>query len=103
MIRVSVFYPYSPTAKFDMDYYLKNHIPMVKRMLGSALEHITVEQGLAGGTPGELMTYSTIAHLTLHSLDAFRDAFGPHEAEIMGDIPNYSNVHPIFQISEVKL
>jgi uncharacterized protein (TIGR02118 family) len=103
MIRVSVLYPYSPTVKFDMTYYLHRHITMVQRLVGPALKHITVEQGLAGGTPGDLMTYATIAHLTFDSLDAFRDSFGAHAAEIMADVPNYSNVQPTVQISEVKL
>ena len=29
MIKVSVFYPNEEGKKFDMDYYLNSHIPMV--------------------------------------------------------------------------
>lgn len=103
MIRVTVLYPYSPAVKFDMNYYLHRHIPMVQRLVGPALKHVTVEQGLAGGTPGDLMTYTTLAHLTFDSLDAFREAFGPHAAEITADVPKYTDAQPIIQISEVKL
>jgi uncharacterized protein (TIGR02118 family) len=44
-----------------------------------------------------------LAHLAFDSVDAFQAAFGPHAAAIMGDIPNYTNVQPVVQISEVKM
>ncbi len=103
MIKVSIFYPYSPSLKFDMGYYLKNHIPMVQKKLGSTMKSISVEQGLAGGAPGAAMTYATMAHMLFDSVEAFQAAFGPHATEIMADVPNYSNVEPIVQVSEVKL
>ena len=48
MITVNVLYPNQDGAKFDMNYYLTSHIPMVKRVLGSALKGCVVEQGLGG-------------------------------------------------------
>lgn len=35
------------------------------------------------------------------SIEAFQAAFAPHAKEIMGDIPNYTNVQPVIQINEV--
>ena len=52
MIKVSVMYPNSADAKFDIDYYVNSHMPMVKRKVGDALKSMAVEQGLAGGAPG---------------------------------------------------
>jgi uncharacterized protein (TIGR02118 family) len=43
-----------------------------------------------------------MAHFTFGSIGDFQAAFGPHAAEIMGDIPNYTSIEPIIQISEVK-
>ena len=34
MIKVSVLYPHSPAATFDMGYYLETHMPMVQRKPG---------------------------------------------------------------------
>jgi uncharacterized protein (TIGR02118 family) len=37
------------------------------------------------------------------STEAFQAAFGPHSAEILADIPNYTKDQPIVQIGEVKM
>ena len=103
MIKVSVLYPASETAKFDMDYYCKSHMPMVQEKLGSACKSIAVEQGLAGGTPGAPPTYIAMGHLYFDSVDAFQSAFTPHATSILADIPNYTSIQPLFQISEVKI
>jgi uncharacterized protein (TIGR02118 family) len=103
MIKVSVFYPNGTNNKFDMNYYLTKHIPMVKQKLGSACKNVAVEEGIAGGDPGAPAIYIAMAHLTFDSLDAFRSAFGPHAETIMGDVPNYTNAQPTVQISQIKM
>lgn len=103
MIKVGVFYPNNPGSKFDMKYYLEKHIPLVQQKVGSALKHVTVEQGVSGGTPDAPVTYRVICHLSFDSVEAFQASFGPHAPQIMGDIPNYTNIQPMVQISEVKL
>lgn len=103
MITVSVLYPNKDGAKFDMTYYLNKHIPMVKKVLGSALKGVTVEQGVGGAAPGSKAAYSTICHLRFDSVPSFQSAFGPNAEAIQKDVPNYSSVEPLVQISEVKL
>ena len=103
MIKVGVFYPQNEGSKFDMKYYLEKHIPMVRQKIGPALKSVAVDQGLAGGTPGAPMTYVAIAHLLFDSVDAFQAAFGAQGPTIMADVPNYTNIQPIVQISEVKM
>ena len=102
MIKVSVFYPNSAGAKFDMSYYTTMHMPMVKRLV-SACKSIAAEQGLGGGAPGAPATYIAIGHLTFDSVEAFQSGFGPHAPEIMADIPKYTNVQPVIQVSEITL
>ena len=102
MIKVSVLYPHSEGKKFDMKYYCEKHMPMVRQKLGSACKSIAVEQGVAGGAPGAPPTYVAMGHIYCESAEAFQTAFGPHAAEIMADIPNYTPIQPIIQISEVK-
>jgi uncharacterized protein (TIGR02118 family) len=103
MIKVSVFYPHQPDGRFDMAYYCNQHVPMVRRLLGSALKNSAVEQGLSGATPGSLPLYVAMGHMYFESVPAFVEAWTPHAAQVMGDIPNYTNLQPQIQISEVRL
>lgn len=103
MIKVSVLYPAGDATTFDMNYYCTSHMPMVRSKLGAALKSMAVEQGLAGGAPGAPPTYAAMGHLYFDSVEAFQNAFGPHAKEILADIPNYSSVQPVIQISEVKM
>jgi uncharacterized protein (TIGR02118 family) len=103
VIKVSVLYPNTAGCKFDMGYYLAKHMPMVQQKLGAACKRMAVEEGIAGGAPGAPATYVAMGHLYFDTTDAFQAAFAPHAQAIMADIPNYTNIQPTIQISEVKL
>lgn len=102
MIKVSVLYPNNAGSKFDMEYYLAKHMPMVRQKLAPTLRGSAVEQGLAGMQPGSPPAYLAMGHLLFDSVEAFQKAFEPHAQAIVGDIPNYTNAQPTIQISEVK-
>ena len=101
MIKVSVFYENTEGKKFDMVYYTNNHIPMIKEKLGIACKRVEVDEGLGGAQPGTKPAFVAMAHLIFDSVDAFQKAFGPHAATIMGDVPNYTDIQPIVQISNL--
>ena len=103
MIRVSVLYPQKEGARFDWSYYLSSHIPMVVRKFGAAAKVTSVEQGIGGGAPDTPAPYVAIASFTFDSVPAFQAAFGPHAHEIMSDIPKYTSIEPVLQISEIKV
>lgn len=103
MIKVSVLYPNTAGCKFDMNYYLDKHMPMVDRKLGSACKSIEVDQGVAGGGPGAPAPFVAIGHLYFDSVDAFQAAFTPHAQDIMADIANYTDIQPVIQISSIKM
>ena len=103
MIKVSVMYPNQQGARFDMSYYCTKHIPMVRQLLGPALMNVTVEEGIAGMTPGSPAPYLALGHLCFESVAVFQEVFAPHVAQIVGDIPNYTNSQPTIQISAVKI
>jgi len=103
MIRVNVLYQNAEGKKFDMAYYCTKHIPMVKKKLGSACIRVDVDRGLGGAQPGSKPAFVAMAHLVFDSAEAFQKAFGPHADTIMGDIPNYTDIQPLIQLSEVKM
>jgi len=103
MIKVSVFSPERAGSKFDMDYYCNTHIPMVREKLGAACKGAAVEQGMSGATPGSRPGFIAMGHLYFKSVEEFQTALGPHAEAIMADIPNYTDIQPTIQISEVKV
>jgi uncharacterized protein (TIGR02118 family) len=102
MIKVSVLYPSKPGNRFDVDYYLTVHMPMAARLLGNAIKEISVEIGIGGGAPGEPAPYAAIVGFSCESVDAFMTAFMPVIGELQGDIPNYTDIEPVVQISEIR-
>ncbi len=104
MIRINVLYPGHPNARFDFNYYLRHHMPMVKdRLAEFGLTGTNVDKGIACITPGTPAPYTCICTLDFESLDHFQKAFATHGNEILGDIPNYTDIQPIMQISEPGL
>ena len=101
MIKVSVLYPNIEGKKFDMDYYCNTHLPMVGELIGDALKGATVEKGLGGAIPGSKATYIAMGNMYYKSIEEFQTAFGPHAKQIMGDLPNFTDIEPVIQISEV--
>jgi uncharacterized protein (TIGR02118 family) len=102
LIKVSGLYPNTTDCKFDMNYYLNQHMPMVQQKLGPACKSMAVEEGI-GGAPGAPATYVAMGHLYFDTADSFQTAFTPHAQAIMADVPNYTDIEPIVQISEVKM
>ena len=101
MIKVSVMYPNKPGARFDHDYYRNKHLPLIKKRMGVALKYYTIDKGLAGGAPSAPATYVAACHLLCDSIAAYHASFGPHAQEISGDIPDFTDIAPVVQISEV--
>lgn len=102
MIKVTVMYPYVFGSKFDVDYYLGRHVPMVKKLLGDDLKQINVDLGVVmdGCVQPE---FSVMAHLHFESVESFKGAYVPHADMIQGDIPNYTDLMPKLQVSEIRI
>ena len=101
MIKVSVMYPNKPGARFNHDYYRDTHMPLVKARMGDRCKYYTIDKGLAGGAPGAPAAYVGMCHIFCESVADFETGFSPHAEEILGDIPNYTDLSPVIQISEV--
>ena len=101
MIKVSVMYPNTPGSSFDHAYYRDKHMPLLKARMGAACKSYTVDKGLAGGAPGSAATYVGMCDIFCDTVESFQAGFGPHAKEIMADIPNYTDLTPVIQISEV--
>ncbi len=95
---VSVMYP-ATGKKFDLDYYLNKHVPMVQSLWGPlGLKGAQVLKGT--GAPAGDAAYQLIALLEFGSLAQFQEAVKQHGKQVMGDIPNFTDVQPAIQFNE---
>ncbi|HTR71465.1 MAG TPA: EthD family reductase [Mycobacteriales bacterium] len=93
MIQLSVLYPAGDDATFDHDYYRDHHVPLAAKLWNPA--SYQVERGVDG-------PYAAALHLRFDSNEAMGDAMGgPGTAELQADVPNYTNITPVLQISEI--
>jgi uncharacterized protein (TIGR02118 family) len=97
MQRVTVLYPNGADVKFDFDYYLAKHVPWVARLVGQSIE---VRRGLSSPT-GSPAAFVCIATIHIPSLADWQSVLAQHGAQIMADIPNYTNSAPVIQIDEI--
>jgi uncharacterized protein (TIGR02118 family) len=96
---VSVIYNLQPGQKFDLDYYTKSHIPLVRERWSSlGLKGINVLHGT--GSPGGPAPAILIALLDFDSLEAFQGAVEKHGAEVMGDVVKFTDTQPSIQFNE---
>jgi len=103
MIKVSVLYPNGEGKTFDMDYYCNKHVPMVAGLLGDSVKGATIESGIGGGSPDAPAPFAAMGNLYFDSVEAFENSFGPNTDQIMGDLPNFTNIEPTIQVSEVMI
>ena len=102
MIRVSVLYANEAGKKFDADYYRNKHMPLAgERLKPFGLVRYEVDKGLAGGAPNAPAPFIGACHFYFNSLEDFQKGMGAHGQELMADIPNYTNIGPTIQISEI--
>jgi uncharacterized protein (TIGR02118 family) len=102
MICVSVLYPHAPGKRFDHAYYEQKHRPLVMDRLAShGITRYEIHQGLSGLGPGSEPVFACTGHLYFSSVSDFQQAMMAHGAELQADIPNFTDIQPQFQISEV--
>lgn len=95
--QVTVLYPRKDGAKFDMDYYLATHMPLVAKHWNKyGLKSYAVTQ-LSGDAP-----YSVSAVMEWESSEAFGNATKDEGTkEIMGDVANFSSESPVLIAGDV--
>lgn len=105
MVKVSILYPNTPGARFDFRYYTEKHMPRAIDLLSAhaGYKGVSVERGVGGAAPGSAPEYIAMCHFHFDSSEAFLEAFMPHAPELQQDIPKYTDLQPLIQISEVLI
>ncbi|GMN08353.1 EthD family reductase [Croceitalea sp. MTPC5] len=101
MVKVAILYPSGDGKTFDMDYYADKHMPMVADLFGDPLKRYAIDKGVAGRTPEDPLPYVAVGYFYFDTLTDYQNAFSANAEKILSDIPNYTNIQPVVQISEV--
>lgn len=101
MILVTVMYPAGAGTKFDLDYYLTKHMPLVReRWTPHGLTHTQVVKGV-GKPDGSAPDFQVMALLTFGSLADFKAAGKAHGREVFADVANFTDSQATVQISDI--
>jgi uncharacterized protein (TIGR02118 family) len=103
MVKITVLYPNRPGSRFDVEYYLNTHMPISNKLLGSAIKSVSVEIGRNGATPDDPPPFAAICGFTCETIEDFMAAFTPVAGDLQGDIPNYTDITPIIQVSDIRI
>ncbi len=105
MTKISVLYPNHKGARFDVRYYLDRHVPRSIELLSShpGFKGVSIDRGAAVAEPGTDAPYVIMCHFLFDSLEDFLAAFTPHATTLQGDVPNYTDIQPLIQTSDVLL
>ena len=102
MIKMAIFYPNGEGKTFDMAYYATKHMPMAAALFGNDLKAMTIDKGIASGAPDVPVPYLAIGYFYFETMEVFQKVMGTHSEKLKADVPNYTNIQPLIQISEVQ-
>jgi uncharacterized protein (TIGR02118 family) len=93
---MTITYQNGPDARFDFDYYVNTHMPLIMRLYGKSISRFELRRGLPGAD-GAAPPY--IATITVWIADgkAFDEAQVEHQAGLRADVPKFTNAVLIAQ------
>jgi uncharacterized protein (TIGR02118 family) len=105
MTKISVLYPNRKGARFDVHYYLDTHLPRSIKLLSlhPGSKGVAVDRGATGAEPGTDAPYIIMCHFLFDLPEDFLAAFLPHATTLQGDLPNFTDIQPLIQFSDVLL
>lgn len=102
MIKVTVFYENEEGKSFDFDYYCNTHMPLVQERLTTfGMRYYNVERGISDTDPNAPPLYKAVGYLFFNDVDGVHEGFKNHGRELVGDVPNFTDISPKFLISEL--
>jgi uncharacterized protein (TIGR02118 family) len=101
MVKLTVLFPNHPGARFDEGYYFGTHMEIVRRLVGPVLAGAGVDRGV--DTPDGPAPYRFISYMCFESAEVMQAAMAAHKPALMADVPNYTDIEPILQFSNVVI
>lgn len=101
MVKFSVYYPAGPGKHFDIGYYAATHMPMAGALLGPmGVVKVELDRPVSG-IAGQPAPFAAAIHIYFETLEALTHALATHNAALAAEVPNFTNIEPMFQVSDV--
>ena len=93
---MTILYQNGPDVRFDFDYYVNTHMPLIMRLYGKSISRFELRRGQPGAD-GAKPPY--VATITIWIADgaAFDQAQAEHQAGLRADVPKFTNAVLIAQ------
>ena len=99
MITISAVYPNRAGSRFDADDYRDRHVPFATALLGPhGLAGLRMSAGQAG-LDGSPPPFWMITEMRFPTRAAFDAAIAADGTTLFADLPNFTDVEPILQLS----
>ena len=90
-------YPSEQGKRFDFDYYATKHGALIRQKLEPVgLVRLESDKAVDATSP-----FAAIGHMYFNSLEEFQNGFFAHAAEFAEDLPNFTDIAPQLQVSEI--
>jgi uncharacterized protein (TIGR02118 family) len=101
MYKVSVMYPTQKNGNFDVDYYCTKHLELVEKyMKPFGLIRFEILKGISGGGDSP-PPFAYIGNMYFETGDGYEKAIAASKGVLRNDVPNFTNITPMRQISEI--
>ncbi len=78
-------------------------MPLCFAKFGDDLKGVNISLGINAGRPGSRPPFVAICQLLFESQVAFEKRFAEVSPALIADMPNYTDIEIMFQISEAKI
>ena len=102
MIRIAAVYPRAEGKKFDLDYYLHTHLPLVWQKFGPyGLRKMEVDKPLES-PGGGASPFFAVGYLYFDTLADFQKCYAKAGAQVVANISIYTDVVPLIQVGQLE-
>jgi uncharacterized protein (TIGR02118 family) len=97
---MTIVYQNGPDVRFDFEYYVNTHMPLIMRLYGKSISRFELRRGQPGAD-GALPPYAATITIWIADPVAFDAAAVEHQAGLRADVPKFTNATLIAQRDKI--
>ena len=96
---LTIVYPSGEGIHWDADYYRDHHMQTIMKLYGASIERFELRK-VNAPAGGPAAPFLGAINIWVKDLKAFEDNNAKHGAELVADVPNFTNAQPVIQYDE---